>query len=195
LNVSGNGLFSSDGMPDPTTTTSATFPPPSFRFDSESAPVDPYSVLDHITPSQSPAPGDYLHPPGFNLMQRRTSVSAKPISVDSENHQPLPVYPKTEDKLRQIKASTNNKRLACSMLCVKHKSRQDRWSSARVMLATTFMSTRRGLSGKRLESLVLCFPSQSLVSSLKWISLWGSLTSITICPSPLASHITHVTRP
>jgi len=108
LNVSGNGLFSSDGMPDPTTTTSATFPPPSFRFDSESAPVDPYSVLDHITPSQSPAPGDYLHPPGFNLMQRRTSVSAEPISVDSENHQPLPVYPKTEDQLRRIKASTNN---------------------------------------------------------------------------------------
>ena len=108
INVSGNGIFSSDGMPDPTTTTSNTFPPPSFRFDSDSAPVDPYSVLDHITPSQSPAPGDYLHPPGFNVMQRRTSVSAEPISVDSENHQPLPVYPKTEDQLRRIKASTNN---------------------------------------------------------------------------------------
>jgi cAMP-dependent protein kinase regulator len=108
LNVSGNGLFSSDGMPDPTTTTSTTFPPPSFRFDAETAHVDPYSVLDHITPSQSPAPGDYLHPPGFNVMQRRTSVSAEPISVDSENHQPLPVYPKTEDQLRRIKASTNN---------------------------------------------------------------------------------------
>ncbi|KAI0306956.1 camp-dependent protein kinase regulatory subunit [Multifurca ochricompacta] len=106
LNVSGNGLFSSDGMPDPTTTT--TFPPPSFRFDSEPTPVDPYSVLDHITPSQSPAPGDYLHPPGFNLMERRASVSAEPISVDSENHQPLPVYPKTEDQLRRIKASTKN---------------------------------------------------------------------------------------
>ena len=106
LNVSGNGLFSSDGMPDPTTTT--TFPPPSFRFDSESVPVDPYSVLDHITPSQSPAPGDYLHPPGFNVMERRTSVSAEPISVDSDNHQPLPVYPKTEDQLRRIKASTKN---------------------------------------------------------------------------------------
>ena len=108
LNVSGNGLFSSDGMPDPTTTTSTTFPPPSFRFDAETAHVDPYSVLDHITPSQSPAPGDYLHPPGFNVMQRRTSVSAEPISVDSENHQPLPVYPKTEDQLRRIKASTKN---------------------------------------------------------------------------------------
>ena len=107
--ISGNGLFSSDGMPDPTTTTMTTatttsFPAPSFRFDSEPTPVDPYSVLDHITPSQSPAPGDYLHPPGFNLMQRRTSVSAEPISVDSENHQPLPVYPKTEDQLRRIKA-------------------------------------------------------------------------------------------
>src|SRR5882757_643410 len=45
LNVSGNGFFSSDGMPDPTTTTTpATFPPPSFRFDSDS-PLDPYSVL------------------------------------------------------------------------------------------------------------------------------------------------------
>jgi cAMP-dependent protein kinase regulator len=113
LNISGNGLFSSEGMPDPTTTTTTTattvtFPAPSFRFDSEPTPVDPYSVLDHITPSQSPAPGDYLHPPGFNLMQRRTSVSAEPIAVDSENHQPLPVYPKTEDQLRRIKASTNN---------------------------------------------------------------------------------------
>jgi len=99
-------------MPDPTTTTTATasttFPPPSFRFDSDAAPVDPYSVLDNITPSQSPAPGDYLHPPGFNVMQRRTSVSAEPISVDSENHQPLPLYPKTEDQLRRIKASTKN---------------------------------------------------------------------------------------
>ncbi|KAF8501140.1 hypothetical protein F5888DRAFT_1632908 [Russula emetica] len=99
LNVSGNGLFSSNGMPDPTTTTSATFPPPSFCFDSESAPVDPYSILDHITPSQSPALGDYLHPPSFNLMQQQTSVSAEPISVDSENHQLLPVYPKTKDQL------------------------------------------------------------------------------------------------
>src|SRR6266702_110370 len=113
LNVSGNGLFSSDGMPDPTTTTTTTatavaFPAPSFRFDSEPTPVDPYSVLDHITPSQSPAPGDYLHPPGFNVMQRRTSVSAEPISVDSENHEPLPVYPKTEDQLRRIRGSTKN---------------------------------------------------------------------------------------
>ncbi|KAH9173448.1 cyclic nucleotide-binding-like protein [Lactarius sanguifluus] len=110
LNISGNGLFSSDGMPDPTTTTAttATFPAPTFRFDSDPTPVDPYSVLDHITPSQSPVPGDYLHPPGFNVMQRRTSVSAEPISVDSENHQPLPVYPKTEDQLRRIRASTKN---------------------------------------------------------------------------------------
>ncbi|KAH9045168.1 cyclic nucleotide-binding-like protein [Lactarius pseudohatsudake] len=110
LNISGNGLFSSDGMPDPTTTTATTttFPAPSFRFDSDPTPVDPYSVLDHITPSQSPAPGDYLHPPGFNVMQRRTSVSAEPISVDSENHQPLPVYRKTEDQLRRIRASTKN---------------------------------------------------------------------------------------
>ena len=111
----GNGLFSSDGMPDPTTTTTstattATFPAPSFRFESEPTPVDldPYSVLGHITPSQSPAPGDYLHPPGFNVMQRRTSVSAEPISVDSENHQPLPVYPKSEDQLRRIRGTTKN---------------------------------------------------------------------------------------
>jgi cAMP-dependent protein kinase regulator len=41
-------------------------------------------------------------------MERRTSVSAEPISVDSENHQPLPVYPKTEDQLRRIKTSTKN---------------------------------------------------------------------------------------
>ena len=115
-----NGLFSSDGMPDPTntgttaeppppTTTTPTFPLLSFRFDTDYADaVDPHSVLDHITPSQSPAPGGYLHPAGPNVMQRRTSVSAEPISVDSDNHPPLPVYPKTEDQLRRIKMSTKN---------------------------------------------------------------------------------------
>ena len=108
----GNGLFSSDGMPDPTnigTTATPTFPLLSFRFDNDyAAAVDPHSVLDHITPSQSPAPGGYLHPVGPNVMRRRTSVSAEPISVDSENHPPLPVYPKTEDQLRRIKTSTKN---------------------------------------------------------------------------------------
>ena len=107
-----NGLFSSDGMPDPTnigTTTTPTLPLLSIRFDTDyAATVDPHSVLDHITPGQSPAPGGYLHPEGPNVMQRRTSVSAEPISVDSENHPPLPVYPKTEYQLRRIKTSTKN---------------------------------------------------------------------------------------
>jgi cAMP-dependent protein kinase regulator len=49
-----------------------------------------------------------MHPAGPNVMQRRTSVSAEPISVDSENHPPLPVYPKTEDQLGRIKTSTKN---------------------------------------------------------------------------------------
>ncbi|KAI0320644.1 protein kinase A regulatory subunit [Amylostereum chailletii] len=105
LNVSGNALFSSDGMPDPTNTTA---PPPTFRFYGEPVPLDTYMSYDHITPSQSPSPGDYLHPPGFDVLQRRTSVSAEPISVDSESGEPLPVFPKSDDQLRRIKASTKD---------------------------------------------------------------------------------------
>ncbi|KAI0033788.1 camp-dependent protein kinase regulatory subunit [Vararia minispora EC-137] len=104
LNVPGNRLISSDGMPDPTTTIS---PAPTFHFESEPGAFDPYSNFDHITPSQSPSPGDYLHPPGFNA-ERRTSVSAEPISVDSESGEPLPVFPKTVEQLARIKSSTKD---------------------------------------------------------------------------------------
>ncbi|KAI0053065.1 camp-dependent protein kinase regulatory subunit [Auriscalpium vulgare] len=106
LNVAGNALLSSDSMPDPT----STVPHPTFRFDNSLQSIDPGFVdpsfsFDSVTPSQSPGPGDYLHPPGFNILERRTSVSAEPISVDSESHEPLPVFPKTDDQLRRIKAS------------------------------------------------------------------------------------------
>ncbi|KAI0068917.1 camp-dependent protein kinase regulatory subunit [Artomyces pyxidatus] len=106
LDFSGNAMFSSEGMPDPTTAV----PPPTFRFDGGPASIDPsfsepFMGYDSVTPSQSPSPGDYLHPPGFNILERRTSVSAEPISVDSESHEPLPVFPKSDDQLRRIKAS------------------------------------------------------------------------------------------
>jgi cAMP-dependent protein kinase regulator len=105
LNLPGNGLISSDGMPDPTTTLP---PAPMFHFETETGAFDPYSGYDHITPSQSPSPGDYLHPPGFNVLERRTSVSAEPILVDSESTEPLPVFPKTDEQLDRIKASTKD---------------------------------------------------------------------------------------
>ncbi|KZV69834.1 protein kinase A regulatory subunit [Peniophora sp. CONT] len=104
LNVPGNArLVSPDGTPDPTSTYEST--PPTFQFE-DTTMADPYySTYDHITPSQSPAPGDYLGPPGFMAMQRRTSVSAEPISLDSESNEPLPFFEKTEEQLARIKAS------------------------------------------------------------------------------------------
>jgi len=69
-----------------------------------------YDVASTPTMSNSLAlgAGDYLHPPSSTILARRVSVSAEPIAVDSGHDDPLPLYPKTADQLRRIKASIAN---------------------------------------------------------------------------------------
>ncbi|KAG7439766.1 camp-dependent protein kinase regulatory subunit [Guyanagaster necrorhizus] len=68
-----------------------------------------FTQFDDGTVAQPTNPGDYLHPPvPTTIFQRRTSVSAESIPVDSSPDDPLPVYPKTPDQLRRIKASIAN---------------------------------------------------------------------------------------
>lgn len=100
LNVPGNALLSDDHTP------------PVFRIDHELPPTSPLTTLnnygfDNTTPT-SLNPGDYLHPPTSAIFARRTSVSAESIAVDSGPDEPLPVYPKSSDQLRRIKASIAN---------------------------------------------------------------------------------------
>ncbi|TFK76046.1 camp-dependent protein kinase regulatory subunit [Pluteus cervinus] len=105
LNVPGNALLSDDPSP------------PVFRIDRELPPTSPLSPSNPFgsfenapTPtSTSPGnPGDFLHPLTSAIFARRTSVSAESIAVDSTPDEPLPVYPKTPDQLRRIKASIKN---------------------------------------------------------------------------------------
>ncbi|KAF8974350.1 camp-dependent protein kinase regulatory subunit [Flammula alnicola] len=63
--------------------------------------ANPFAAFDTATPNQ----GDYLHPPSSAIFARRTSVSAESIAVDSNSDEPLPVYPKTDDQVRRIKAA------------------------------------------------------------------------------------------
>jgi cAMP-dependent protein kinase regulator len=49
---------------------------------------------------------DFLHPPSSSIFARRTSVSAESIALDGSNDEPLPVYPKTDEQIRRIKAAT-----------------------------------------------------------------------------------------
>ncbi|KAK1236698.1 hypothetical protein PQX77_000054 [Marasmius sp. AFHP31] len=104
LNVAGNALLSEDhGMQTP----------PIFRIDGKdlpptsplttSPPVNPFGYeQQQLSP---PAPGDYLHPPTSAIFARRTSVSAESILVDELVDETIPVYRKTPDQLRRIKAS------------------------------------------------------------------------------------------
>ena len=69
----------------------------------------PTSPLSAPTSLFSPSnPGDYLHPPTSAIFARRTSVSAESIAVDSSTDDPPPVYHKSQDQLRRIKASIAN---------------------------------------------------------------------------------------
>lgn len=94
--VTGRPMFSSDGMPDPTTVVDG--PLPAFQFDD-----DPFPPHDRATPMQPPGPGSYLAPAG--IFGRRTSISAEPIDVDTPSDSPLPVFPKTDEQLSRIRAS------------------------------------------------------------------------------------------
>ncbi|KAG6855008.1 hypothetical protein C0991_005937 [Blastosporella zonata] len=102
LNVPGNALLSTDEN------TAA------FNYDREELPptsplstANPFANFDPATPTAQ-NPGDYLHPPTSAIFARRTSVSAESIAVDSGSDEPLPVYPKTADQTRRIKASIAN---------------------------------------------------------------------------------------
>ena len=102
LNVPGNALLGGDRTP------------PSLRFNQNELPptsplsnVNPFAAFDTATPTPLNA-GDYLHAPSSAIFARRTSVSAESIAVDSNNDEPLPVYPKTEDQVRRIKAAIGN---------------------------------------------------------------------------------------
>ncbi|KAF9222082.1 camp-dependent protein kinase regulatory subunit [Gyrodon lividus] len=116
LNVPGNALLSADsngasnGMGPPTFTLDGReFPPTSplstdpsnsfARYDTTSTPT--------MSNSLSLGLGDYLQAPSATILARRTSVSAEPIAVDSGDDDP-PVYPKSADQLRRIKASIAN---------------------------------------------------------------------------------------
>ncbi|KAJ7276263.1 cyclic nucleotide-binding-like protein [Mycena haematopus] len=102
LNVPGNALLS-DG-------------PPIFQIDGRhiaptsplsNPPPNPFASFDgHASTALNP--GDHLHPPNSAVFARRTSVSAETIAVDVESDEPLPVFPKTPDQLRRIKASIAN---------------------------------------------------------------------------------------
>lgn len=101
LNVPGNALLSDDHTP------------PMFKVDGrELPPTSPLTTSNPFgfdnAPSPPLAPGDYLHPPTSAIFARRTSVSAESIVVDSSDDEPLPVYAKTADQLRRIKASISN---------------------------------------------------------------------------------------
>ncbi|RDB22863.1 cAMP-dependent protein kinase regulatory subunit [Hypsizygus marmoreus] len=102
LNVPGNALLSDDDAPSP------------FNFDRRELPptsplttANPFAGFDPATPT-SHNPGDYLHPPTSTIFARRTSVSAESIIVDSSADEQLPVYPKTDEQIRRIKASIAN---------------------------------------------------------------------------------------
>ena len=103
LNVPGNALL--DNTPRTLTPVS----PPSFQLEGEDMPSTPVSAPNPFASfangSISPSPGEFLHPPTATILARRTSVSAESIPVDSETHEPLPVFPKTDDQLRRIRAS------------------------------------------------------------------------------------------
>ncbi|KAJ7179856.1 hypothetical protein C8R43DRAFT_970788 [Mycena crocata] len=98
LNVPGNALLS-DG-------------PPIFQIDGRqlgptsplTGPPNPFASFEGNSPTPL-NPGDYLHPPNSAIFARRTSVSAESIAVDVESDEPLPVFPKSADQLRRIKAS------------------------------------------------------------------------------------------
>ncbi|KAG2158815.1 cyclic nucleotide-binding-like protein [Suillus bovinus] len=114
LNVPGNALLSldtngaSNGMVAPTFTLDGRELPPTSPLTADPNAFTRYDVSSTPTMSNSLSLGlgDYLHAPSATILARRVSVSAEPIAVDSDHDDPLPVYPKTADQLRRIKAST-----------------------------------------------------------------------------------------
>ncbi|KAI6047318.1 cyclic nucleotide-binding-like protein [Pisolithus marmoratus] len=117
LNVPGNALLSGDcngvGVGNTPDFSSFSFEP------REVPPTSPHSTdpnsfarfdLGHTSRSSFPVSGianDYLQAHA-STMSRRASVSAEPIDVENGNDDPPPVFPKTPEQLRRIKASIAN---------------------------------------------------------------------------------------
>lgn len=112
LNVPGNALLSVDtnGMVAPTFTLDGRELPPTSPLTTDPSSFVRYDAASTPTMSNSLplGAGDYLHPPSSTILARRVSVSAESIAVDSGHDDPLPLYPKTADQLRRIKASIAN---------------------------------------------------------------------------------------
>ncbi|KAG1753890.1 cyclic nucleotide-binding-like protein [Suillus paluster] len=116
LNVPGNALLSvetngaTNGMAHPTFTLDGRDLAPTSPLTIDPNSFARYDVASTPTMSNSLAlgMGDYLHAPSSTILARRVSVSAEPIAVDSGHDDPLPVYHKTVDQLRRIKASIAN---------------------------------------------------------------------------------------
>lgn len=104
LNVPGNALLSGDNSHAPIFNINGRELPPTSPLSANPNP-NPFGY-DASNDSLS-NPGDYLHPPTSAIFARRTSVSAESIVVDG-SAEPLPVYRKTSDQLRRIKASIAN---------------------------------------------------------------------------------------
>ncbi|KAK0206631.1 cyclic nucleotide-binding-like protein [Desarmillaria ectypa] len=99
LNVPGNALLANNPMGPPTIQMEGrVLPPPS-----PLSMTPPFPMRDD-TPFAPPTPGSFLVPPTSAIFARRTSVSAESIPLDGSD-EILPVYPKTPDQLRRIRAS------------------------------------------------------------------------------------------
>jgi len=88
--------------------------PPSLKFNHNELPptspltnVNPFASFDNPPPSSFSNP-DFLLAPSSSILARRTSVSAESIAVDSGVNEVLPVYPKSAEQLRRIKAAIRN---------------------------------------------------------------------------------------
>lgn len=102
LNVAGNALLGQNSSPPLVRHSQNELPPTSPLTN-----VNPFGSFDNSAPTPVNA-SDFLHPPSSSIFARRTSVSAESIALDSGNDEPLPVYPKTEEQIRRIKASTKS---------------------------------------------------------------------------------------
>ncbi|GBE79339.1 protein kinase A regulatory subunit [Sparassis latifolia] len=104
LNVPGNALLQDGGRDH------GAMNPPTFKLESEdpSSPLTQNPFASFANTTVSPVAGDYLHALSSTILARRTSVSAESIAVDSESYEPLPVFPKSPEQLRRIRASIAN---------------------------------------------------------------------------------------
>ncbi|KAF8639818.1 hypothetical protein AX17_001075 [Amanita inopinata Kibby_2008] len=118
LNVPGNALLTNADRSTPPLFSIGHHPPTVSRTSPMTSPSvppmampppNPFGYHTQTTPTMTNvSPGDFLHPPTSSIFERRTSVSAESIPVDSAPTPLLPVFPKSADQLRRIRASIKN---------------------------------------------------------------------------------------